>query len=97
MLFFISLFEYRRLIDKILIIIIIIIGINVQIISNFWFCKIILLENLFFNENFIINIKIIVIKIKIIIKKLWNIIILIILIELGFWKFKFIHDIIKFC
>lgn len=60
-LFFISLFEYNKLIDNSLIIIIISIGINVQIISSFWFCRIILLLNLFFNENFIINIKIIVI------------------------------------
>lgn len=66
----------------------------VQIISSFCSWRIILLLNLFFIVNFIINKIVTIILIKIIISKLLNIIILIILIELGFWKFKFIHDMI---
>ena len=93
-LFFISLLKNSKLIEIILIKITIKIGIIVQIISNIWFCKINLLLNLFFKINLIIKIRIKIILIKIINMKLWNILILIILIEFGFWKFKFIHDII---
>ena len=67
-LFFISLFKNNKLIDMILIIKIVNIGTIVQIISKIWFCIINLLLNLFFNENFIIKIKIVMILIKMIIK-----------------------------
>ena len=49
---FVDFTTYPKLIDKILITIISIIGIIVQIYSNFWFGKIILLLNLFFKYNY---------------------------------------------
>lgn len=93
-LFFISLLLNSKLIDNILIEIIVMIGTIVQIISIFWFCNKILLLNLFFRLNFIIVIRIKIILIKIINIKLWNMVSFIRLIELGFWKFILIHDII---
>jgi len=62
--------------------------------SNFWFSYIFLLLNLFLKLNLIIIVKIKKILIIIINIKLWNIIKLNKLIELGFWKFKFIQFII---
>lgn len=66
----------------------------VQIISNFWFSNIFLLLYLFLKLKLSIINRIKNTLIIIIIKKLWIIIIFNKLIELGFWKFKFIHVII---
>lgn len=72
------------------------IGVIVQIISNNWFSFNFLFINLFFILKLIINNIIIKIFKIIIIKKLCNIIVLIKLIEFGFWKFKFIQFVILF-
>lgn len=82
------------LIDELAIIKIPKIGKIVQIISMNWLLKLFLLLNLFFKLNFTMVNKIIIILIIKIRMKLFNIVILYKLIEYGFWKFKFIHDII---
>lgn len=91
---FISLFKNKILIDELAIIKIPKIGKIVQIISMNWLLKLFLLLNLFFKLNFTMVNKIIIILIIKIRMKLFNIVILYKLIEYGFWKFKFIHDII---